>query len=272
MTRKTRLFAFAVMAAISFSLVSCKKDNTLMYGNTTMGNFVGDKFISDQGNEFTIVENTTGEDFWGYERAIMQCDVLNKTEGVENGYDVRVSYVRSVLTKAPITPEVAAADPEKIINYPSMIEYAWVSGGYLNLYVRTEIQYSPKLENNKHLVNLIYEKSETGKYTLTLRHNAYGETLAGKESEDNGKYYGQVQMQSDEIIQWVVAGNYVSFQLSDLITEEEAELTINWVEHVTDTFGNWLSGVTSKTGTLTYSKTQFEQVPLKLTTKTIVLE
>ena len=122
------------------------------------------------------------------------------------------------------------------------------------------------------MVNLIYEKSETGKYTLTLRHNAYGETLAGKESEDNDKYYGQVKMQSDEIIQWVVAGNYVSFQLSDLIIEEEAELTINWVEHVTDTFGNWLVGVTSKTGTLTYSKTQFEQVPLKLTTKTIVLE
>ena len=273
MTRRTRLFAFAVLTAISFALVSCKKDNTLMYGNITMGNFVGDKFISDQGNEFTIVENTTGKDFGGYERAIMQCDVLNKTEGTENGYDVRVSYVSSVLTKAPITPENAAADPEKLVNDPIMIEYAWVSGGYLNLYVSFEIQDSPKPENSKHMVNLIYEKGETGKYSLTLRHNAYGETLAGKESEGDTKIYKPILEQGVESIQWVVARSYVSFQLSDLITEEESELTINWLEHVTDTFGNWLPDVTSKTGTLTYSKkTQFEQTPLKLTTKTVVLE
>lgn len=269
MTGRTRLIAFAVLTAISFALISCKKDNTLMYGNVTMGNFVGDKFISDQGNEFTIVENTTGKDFNGIERAIMQCDVLNKTEGVENGYDVRVSYLSSVLTKAPITPEDASADPEKVINDPIMIEYAWVAGGYLNLYVSFEIQYSPKLENSKHMVNLIYEKSETGKYSLTLRHNAYGETLAGKKSESDD----QGQLQSNDLIQWGLTGNYVSFQLSDLITEEEAELTINWVEHVTDTMGSWLADVTSKTGTLTYSKkTQFEQAPLKLTTKTVVLE
>ena len=78
-------------------------------------------------------------------------------------------------------------------------------------------------------------------------------------------------MQSTDMIQWGLTGGYVSFQLSDLITENEAELTINWVEHVTDTLGNWLSEVTSKTGTLTYNKTNFEQAPLKLTTKTVVL-
>ena len=271
MVRNFKNLAIVLLAACSLLFASCKKDNTLMYGNVTLGNFVGDKFISDQGNEFTIVENTTGKTFEGIERALMQCDVLNKTEGVENGYDVRVSYVSSVLTKAPITPEEAAADPEKVINDPIMIEYAWVAGGYLNLYVSFEIQYSPKIEDSKHMVNLIYEKGEGAKYTLTLRHNSYGETLAGKETEDDTKPDDQIQMQSTDMIQWGLTGGYVSFQLSDLITENEAELTINWVEHVTDTLGNWLSEVTSKTGTLTYNKTNFEQAPLKLTTKTVVL-
>lgn len=274
MVRKTRFIAFALLAAVSFVFASCKKDNTLMYGNLTMGNFVGDKFISDQGNEFTIVENTTGQDFIGIKRAIMQCDVLNKTEGVENGYDVRVIYLSEVLTKAPVTLEDAESDPEKMIDDPIRVDHAWIAGGYLNLYVMFEIQYSPKLEESKHMVNLLYSPSEigSGKYTLTLRHNAYGETLAGKETEEGGKLEDQTQIQSTDMIQWGLTGGYVSFQLSDIITESEAELSINWVEHATDAQNNWLTEVISKSGTLTYNKTNFEQVPLKLTTKTAPLK
>lgn len=268
MARKTRFIAFALLAAVSFVFASCKKDNTLMYGNLTMGNFVGDKFISDQGNEFTIVENNTGKTFEGIERGIMQCDVLNKTEGVENGYDVRVVYLSEVLTKAPVTLEEAAADPEKVVDDPITIDYAWISGGYLNLYLVFEIQHSPKLEERKHMVNLLYSPAEVGKgnYALTLRHNAYGETLTNL--EDNS----DESVLSTEVIQWGLTGGYVSFQLSDIITESEALLTLNWVEHKTDEFNNWLAATTPKSVTLTYSKTNFEQAPLNLTTKTSLLK
>ena len=277
MIRNTRNLTLLLLAAFSLILASCKKDNTLMYGNLTMGNFVGDKFISDQGNEFTIVENNTGETFEGIERAIMQCDVLNKIEGTENGYDVRVSYVSEVLTKAPIESEVAAADPEKLVEDPINVDYAWVAGGYLNLYLLFEVQYSPKVENSKHMVNLVYTLSkeesksaaenEAGKYTFTLRHNAYGETLTKEEEIED-----QVQLQSSELIQWGLGGGYVSFQLSELITEKEAEITINWKEHVKDPYNNWLAEVIDKTVTLNYSKDQFQQTPLNLTTKTVVLK
>lgn len=272
MSRKTKLIAFALLAAISFIFASCKKDNTLMYGNITMGNFVGEKFISDQGNEFTIVENTTGKTFGSIRRAIMQCDVLNKTAGMENGYDVRAVYVSEVLTKAPVTLESALTDPEKLIDDPIRIDYAWIAGGYLNMYVQFEIQYSPKVEDSKHMVNLFYSHAEigSGKYNLILRHNAYGETLAGKEND--GVIEDQVQVQSTDMVQWGLAGGYVSFQLSDIITETEAELTLNWSEHIIDTQNNWLNSVTPRVETLTYSKTNFEQVPLKLTSKTAVLE
>lgn len=271
MIRNIKNLAFVLLAACSLLFASCKKDNTLMYGNVTLGNFAGDKFISDQGNEFTIVENNTGKTFEGIERALMQCDVLNKTEGVENGYDVRVSYVSSVLTKAPVSLEDAAADPEKVVEDPINIDYAWVSGGYLNVYILFEIQYNPKKEDSKHMINLVYNPSEvgTGKYTFTLRHNSYGETLASKEdSEEESNDENQTQTLSSDMIQWGIAGGYVSFQISDLITEKEAKLTINWSEHTKDELNNWLSEVTAKTATLNYDKNNFEQAPLTLKANT----
>ena len=91
------------ITALSLLFSSCKKDDTLHYGNVTMGNFVGDKFISDQGNEFTIAENLTGSEIKDIKRAIMQCDVLNKRGEKENSYDVRVHYVGEVFTKSPST-------------------------------------------------------------------------------------------------------------------------------------------------------------------------
>lgn len=264
MTRNIRIIISTLTIAAMALLTSCKKDSTLYYGNVTMGNFAGDKFISDQGNEFTIVENLTGSEIKDIKRAIMQCDVLQKTAGTENGYDVRVSYVGEVLAKEPLTFEAASADPEKVVEDPILVDQAWISGGYLNLYVMFEMQVSPKLEDSKHMVNLVYDPASigTGELTFTLRHNAYGETLGGSQEEDaKGK----------EIIQWGLAGAYVSFHLSEIITDQNAELTLQWKQHVIDEMG-WQSEVEDKSYELTYSKDYFEHAPLTLKSKTAVLK
>lgn len=264
MTRNIRIIISTLTIAAMALLTSCKKDSTLYYGNVTMGNFAGDKFISDQGNEFTIVENLTGSEIKDIKRAIMQCDVLQKTAGTENGYDVRVSYVGEVLTKEPLTFEAASADPEKVVEDPILVDQAWISGGYLNLYVMFEMQVSPKLEDSKHMVNLVYDPASigTGELTFALRHNAYGETLGGSQEEDaKGK----------EIIQWGLAGAYVSFHLSEIITDQNAELTLQWKQHVIDEMG-WQSEVEDKSYELTYSKDYFEHAPLTLKSKTAVLK
>lgn len=277
---------FIFIAAASMLLTSCKKDDTLFYGNVTMGNFSGDKFISDQGNEFTIVENLTGSEIKDFKRAIMQCDVLQKTAGTENGYDVRVSYVGEVLTKEPLTFEAAASDPEKTVEDPILVDQAWISGGYLNLYVMFEMQVSPTLEDSKHMVNLVYDPASigTGKLTFALRHNAYGETLGGSQEEGDGEGSGDgdgaqagedagegVSAKGKEIIQWGLAGAYVSFQLSEIITDQNAELTLQWKQHVIDEMG-WRAEVTDKSHKLTYSKDYFEHAPLTLKSKTVVLK
>lgn len=272
------LAAFMIMA-------SCAKDDTIRYNNITLGNFVGDKFVSDQGNEFTIVENMTGEKFDGIKRAIMQCDVLRKVQGTENGYEVRVHYVGEVLTKSPVETAVAAADPEKIVEDPIKIEDAWISGGYLNMYVMFEIQAYPPKENSKHMVNLVFDENGTGsgKYTMTLRHNAYGETLptdsadndnSNEESSDEDSDNddgGEMETQGQNPIQWGLTGAYVCFQISDLIQENEAEITLKWNEHII-VENIWTAETHERKATLTYSKDNFEQAPLELNSKTAVLK
>ena len=54
-----RIIFYIIAGVILFNIVSCKKDETLRYGNVTMGNRVNGKFISDQGNTFNLVEINT---------------------------------------------------------------------------------------------------------------------------------------------------------------------------------------------------------------------
>ena len=278
------LAAFMIMA-------SCAKDDTIRYNNITLGNFVGDKFVSDQGNEFTIVENMTGEKFDGIKRAIMQCDVLRKVQGTENGYEVRVHYVGEVLTKSPVETAVAAAEPKMIVEDPIKIEDAWISGGYLNMYVMFEVQAFPQKEDSKHMVNLVFTESEvgSGKYNLTLRHNSFGETLApaeddsedengteGSEGGDNSEdedpeASSQMSVKATDLIQWGLSGAYVCFQLSDLIQEQSAQINLIWKEHVIID-NMWMTETHERKATLTYSKDNFEQAPLELNSKTAVLK
>ena len=279
------IIRFAAAIAAFLVMSSCAKDDTLRYNNITLGNFVGDKFISDQGNEFTIVENMTGGKFDGINRAIMQCDVLRKVQGTENGYEVRVNYVVEVLTKSPVEIAVAAADPEKVVEDPIKIEDAWISGGYLNMYVMFEVQAYPQKEDSKHMVNLVFDENGTGsgKYTMTLRHNAYGETLAtdsadndnsNEESSDEDSDNddgGEMETQGQNPIQWGLTGAYVCFQLSDLIQEQSAQIDLIWKEHVIID-NMWMAETHERKATLTYSKDSFEQTPLELNSKTAVLK
>lgn len=253
MIRNISKYAFFILSAISLTFSSCKKDDTLMYGNITMGNFSGDTFISDQGNEFTIVENLSGTTFEEFRRAIMMCDVLKKVEGKDRCYEVRVVQADTVFTKEPIDTETAAADPQKQVDDPVMVDQLWVSGGYLNMYIMFEVQINPKKEDGKHMINLVYKKDElgTGKYSISLRHNSFGETLGAASEEDA----------------WGIAGTYISFPLSEIINEKSAEVTLNWREHVVlDRM--WQKETIARTTNFIYSKDNFEHAPRNTQSKT----
>lgn len=126
------------------------------------------------------------------------------------------------------------------------------------MYVMFEIQTYPQVENREHMVNLVFTESEkgTGKYTMTFRHNAYGDTLSAESEE--GK-------------QWGLTGAYVCFQISDIIQENKAEITLKWKEHVISGY-NWLAETHERTVSISYSKDYFEQAPLNLKSKTSTLK
>ena len=162
------------------------------------------------------------------------------------------------------------------------------------MYVMFEVQVNPKKEDSQHMVNLVFTESDkgTGKYSFTLRHNSFGETLNAKEEsgegadegsgenaeEGDGEGSGEGSGESQKVatrgtnpVQWAIAGAYVSFQVSDLIQEDTAEITLNWLEHAI--IGNeWTAETTERSYKLNYDKKNFEQVPLTLKTKTAVLK
>lgn len=198
---KTLLAAFAAL----FLTVSCEEDTTLKYGNVTMGNITEDKFTSDQGNIFNIVNQTCKSNLSDHERALIICDVLQKTG--ENIYDIRLHGIQKVLTK-PSVPQSEATE-EMLVEDPVDIYDAWCSGGYLNMYITFHVKQDSQ---TAHFINLIQDESlaEEGRYSFTLTHNAYGEVL------------------SKENPQMLLVGAYVSFPLTGLIKEDKAEITLKW--------------------------------------------
>ena len=261
--------AFIICIIATILSVSCKKDDTLRYGNVTMGNLVDGKFISDQGNTFNMVEMNATVDLKKFRRGIMRCDVLREVG--ENEYDVRVTYMDTVLTKKPVAASVALTDPEKVVEDPIHIEQLWVAGGYINMYVVFEIQVNPFLKDSKHMVNLILDDTakENGTYTFTLRHNAFGATFA-KANEDEKDKEGDDQVEiaplAENSVSWGFAGSYVSFPIADLISEKSSEITLKWKSHVI-TGNSWSSSVEDKTYKFTYSKDYFEHAPLNIKSK-----
>ena len=246
MTRKTA--AYIIAAFLCLAAVSCKKDNTIQYNNATMGNVVNGTFTSDQGNIFNVAEqNCTGR-LDTMKRAFVLCDVLNKTaNGADNEYDVRLNALASVLTK-DIVAVGAEAEEEVYVEDPVHIEYLWVAGGYINVYVMMPFKVGSK---TAHMINLVQQPSEEeGQYVLRLCHNAYGETMTETNSRD-----------------FVLGGGYASFPISSVMQEDEAALKIEWKWY--QSTGAGLSMVTEyKSIEGTYKKDGYQHVPEALTART----
>ncbi len=239
--RKNRLIISVVGCMMALAAVSCaKEDNTIRYNNATMGNIVEGRYITDQGNTFNIVEQNCLGKIDTMKRAFTICDVLSKTEGAENEYDVRLNYISDVLTKkAKSADEID--DMDLYMNDPLILKGLWISGGYLNILVSVSVKYA---ESKPHELNLVYDKTG-GKYKFMIRHDAAGEIIT---EDGNNQGIG-------------FALGYASFPISSIIEEKSATIEIEWKSYV------YSDGVvSSKTITLKeerdYTKGDFEQIPV----------
>ena len=197
----------------SLTLFACKKDDTLMYGNMTMGNIDGETIISDQGNTFDIVEGYSDLDLskFEYGRVMIMCDVLTKT--ADKRYDIRLNGISSVLTKeTEKASSITDSESEMNVDNPINIREIWYSGGYINMLVELARKNG---SDTKHLINLIHDDSavKEGEYTFILRHNAFGETP----TEQNTNF--------------VASYGYVSFPVTSVIKEDSAKIIMKWKSH-----------------------------------------
>ena len=200
-----RTLTYIAAALMCIAAVSCKKDTTLQYDNMTMGNVTEGRFVSDQGNIFNVVEKDQSlkQDLLEMNRAYILCDVLNKTTGgLDNEYDIRLKAMVEVKTKDIILLGAEVGE-ENLVEDPIYIEQAWFSGGYLNLYVIFPIKEGSEI---KHLVNLVQQETEEG-YLFKLTHNAYGEKLGTDTT---------------------FGGGYISFPINSLISEDSANVKLEW--------------------------------------------
>lgn len=247
----------AAIAAVSI-VSSCQKDDTLQYNNATMGNIVDGRFVSDQGNIFNVVDQTCPGDLPSMSRAFVICDVLNRTAaGAENEYDVRVNQIATVLDKKVVSQ--AEVTEEMLVQDPIHVEYAWISGGYMNLYIMVPMKAG---SDTKHMINLVHEgamidstsKEEiSGTYRFTLRHNSNGDKIT-----------------PEQTINYVLGGGYVSFPLNSFIAEKEAKFSIEWVWHK-----NVGAGLSSEKETrslvTTYSAEGFQHAPKSTTAQQMAI-
>lgn len=207
-----KISAIAIMTAIIIMLPSCRKDNTIMYGNTTMGDMVDGRFISDNGHLFRIVEQNCSGNMEGMKRVYTIGDILRKTiGGQENEYDVRLDYIYEPVCKE-ILNSSDIHDYTELGDDPVRLESCWFSGGYINLIISIEYDGT---SGKAHLVNLVKddEKSTSGTLYFQLRHNACGETAA-----DGG--HGSISITND----------LMTFPFARLVTDtsSETEVVIYW--------------------------------------------
>lgn len=240
-----KIFIYAVIAILP-AAISCQQDDTLKYNNITMGNFKDGAFISDQGNTFNVVELNCTDKIDTMKRAVVVCDVLNKTEGEDYSYDIRLNKAHPVLTKAPLVMSTIT-DEDAMVTDPVHIKELWYSGGYLNMYIVIPI---PASDSNPHLINLVVNDAESSgnSYTLELRHNGFGEVW------------------TEESVDYILAGTYVSFPVSKVFAGNSAEVTLNWKWH--KAVGNaWTLEVVDNQIKFNWERNSFEQTPLNLASK-----
>lgn len=185
---------------------SCIKDDTLTYFTTSLGNFAEGRFVTDQGLTYNITEKTYDGDLSSISRSLITCDILKMVGKNRKEYDIRLRNATNVLEKAPVDTS-SSSDEDLYGNDPIKIASLWFSGGYMNL----TLQYFSKSGKPvSHEVNLVYEGCQEGVHMFRFRHNANGDIVNGTDTQ-----------------YWTPTA-HVSFPITDILTEDKAEVTVRY--------------------------------------------
>lgn len=162
-----------ILVSLFLLFVSCDKDDTIYYGDTTMVSYVNGAWVSDQGMTYYIVEQLCDDGYEEYSRALFYCDILGAANGKSDEFNIRLRSWSYVLSKDMLTESGLADYENDPGDDPIYVYSGWTSGGYVNL--QCGMAYESSL-GGTHLINLIYDDTSESADTLyfTLTHNGFG--------------------------------------------------------------------------------------------------
>lgn len=232
------LIALAAIFTI-LSTVSCEKDETLAYSETEICNIVNGRILADSGYYFNIVESgATIPNLTSYERIVVVCDILRKTEGKENEYDIRLLDAYKVTISSPLNKSYF---PEDTKTDAVGVQAAWFGGGYLNV----NIQYTMVKESKvNHDIALVYNDVKSNKDTVYLEmyHNAHNES------------YEYSNIEANKIS---VVGDYLAYPIEKIIPAgtEKTVVNIKWKWFLTQE-GYLIRDTYTSDGNIIYDKNE----------------
>lgn len=195
-----------IIAVVLLAAVSCKKDDSIIYGYQGFGTVSGADIILDDGITAIVRNIQCDGSYVECDRILIYCDLLKKE--APSTYAINLRDWKKVLKK-PCLVASEVTDWEAVGDDPVDIISGWNGGKYLNL----DLLFSFKADSEtSHFLNLIYEDGESDADTLrfTLRHNSYGESYPHI-SEDDVRF-GRA---------------YASFPIADLIPEGQDAIGVN---------------------------------------------
>ena len=169
------------MASLPLVLFSCSDDEKYVYVSpahtvsVSMGVADGGNILTDKGNVLIPDKSSVGHDLTDGERVFISSNILERED--ENTYRVRINRYHQLLTKDIVRS--SEVKDEELGDNPIQVKDAWFGGGYLNM--RFGLEYNPS-SKTPHLVNVVYDdvKSNADTVFLTLRHNAFADTIRTK--------------------------------------------------------------------------------------------
>ena len=200
----------AVITISATMMTSCLDESDALYSETTMGNIESGKFVTDAGLTYTFTHQNCDGRIDTLKRAIVACDVLEKTS--ETTYNACLNSFAPVMVRAP--RRMSAYSDEVLGTDAINLAQGWFSGGYLNAFYYISAFSG---SSTVHTIDLAFNdvrSSKSDTLFFELRHNGYGEVF------DN-VLYGDA---------WVIASGYASFPIDQLIPsgKSSAPVSISW--------------------------------------------
>ncbi|MDR2385072.1 MAG: hypothetical protein LBD80_05345 [Tannerella sp.] len=206
-----------------FMLLSCHDGNNgetyVSYG--VIQNVVSKsnyEILTDKGNTLIVTKSQTNQEIKNDKRVIVNFEILSDKGKSSKKYEVEVNGFYNLLSKPLVKESYILLDEttrrDSIGNDPFCSIYAWFGGDYIN--INFEMYYKES-SGRKHLINLVYDDTNTSTDTLYLRlhQNAYGEVPA----------YNDMYLRRGE--------GRCSFKLSDILPAEvdEKPVKLVWKEY-----------------------------------------